>query len=137
MTTAREYLVEKGLAKAGRGKFSKVAHGALAEAIANGVKFSDYPKVGKPAPVKSDTPKVEKAAGQKPVAPSGTAEILFPDEYRWPEAEYRAVSFDDGKKVVHGMAEVCNNCRVSLVMCACESPMIYGRIQVRIEKKRG
>ena len=44
--TQREYLVEKGLAKAGRGKFSKVAHEALAEATAKGITFGP---VAKPA----------------------------------------------------------------------------------------
>lgn len=136
MVTAREYLVDLGLAKPGRGKFSKVAHQALEKAIAEGKKFSDYPKVGKPAPVKA-----AKATGEPKPAPKPAntgkviGEILFPDEYRYPEAEYQAVRYVDGKKKIHSMREICNNCRVSLVMCACESPTIYGSIQVRIVKK--
>lgn len=141
MTTAREYLVERDLAKPGRGKFSKVAHAALEKALAEGVKFSDYPKAGKPAPVKSTAPKVEKAVGQKSeTKPANTgkaiAEILFEDEYRYPEKEYRAVSFNDGKKVIHSMREVCTNCGQSLVMCSCGAPTLYGgRIKVKIEMR--
>ena len=49
MVTKREWLVQKGLAKPGRGKFSKAAHDALAQAVKDGVVF-DEPA----APVKSD-----------------------------------------------------------------------------------
>ena len=41
MVTKREWLIEQGLAKAGRGRFSLPAKEALAEAIADGVVFSD------------------------------------------------------------------------------------------------
>lgn len=42
MATKREWLAEKGLAKAGaRGKFSKVAHEALVKAVADGVVFDE------------------------------------------------------------------------------------------------
>lgn len=44
--TAREYLVELGLASPGRGKFSKVAKEALAKAIEDGQTFSDYDEKG-------------------------------------------------------------------------------------------
>lgn len=44
--TAREYLVELGLASPGRGKFSKVAKEALAKAIEDGKSFSDWDEAG-------------------------------------------------------------------------------------------
>lgn len=45
--TPREYLVERGLAKPGKGKFSKEAHEALAKAKAEGIVFDEPIK---PAP---------------------------------------------------------------------------------------
>lgn len=41
MTTEREWLIEQGLAKPGRGRLSHSAHEALATARANGVLFTD------------------------------------------------------------------------------------------------
>ena len=135
MATAREWLVSQGLAKPGRGKFSKAAHQALAKALGEGIKFSDYPKSANPAPVKT-----VKATGDKPaptpVKSSSVPDVMFEDEYRYPEADYQAVRFEDGKKIVHSMREVCNNCRVSLVMCGCEDTTIYGRLKVKIVAKK-
>lgn len=56
MATKREYLVEKGLAKPGRGKFSTVAHEALAEAVANGVVFDEPVKPVKEVATEGDKP---------------------------------------------------------------------------------
>lgn len=60
MATQREYLVGLGLAKPGRGKFSKEAHAALAEAVANGVTFDEpaykAPKVKEVATEGADAP---------------------------------------------------------------------------------
>lgn len=53
--TKRDWLVSQGLAKAGRGKFSKAAHEALAKAEASGVVFAE-PEVKVP----SSKPKVVK-----------------------------------------------------------------------------
>jgi len=134
MVTAREYLVDLGLAKPGRGKFSKVAHQALEKALADGKKFSDYPKAVNPPRIKSE-PKGDSPKPTPKPAGTGMPDIIFPDEYRFPEAEYQAVRYEDGKKIVHSMREICNNCRVSLVMCSCDNPTIYGRLSVRIVKK--
>lgn len=41
MVTKREYLIEKGLAKAGRGRFGAEAKKAIADAINSGMKFDD------------------------------------------------------------------------------------------------
>ena len=133
MQTKREYLVGLGLAKPGRGKFSNDAKKALAEAEAKGVKFSDIvTKVSAP----TEKPTENAAGGQtvKETDPRDSA-YLFPDEYRFPEAEYRAVSFDGGKKVVWSLRECCNTCKVSLVNHMCESPTILGDIVVKIERR--
>jgi hypothetical protein len=49
LATKREWLVERDLAKVGRGKFSKDAHAALDTARAEGVVFDDDAAVS-PAP---------------------------------------------------------------------------------------
>jgi hypothetical protein len=51
MATKREFLVEKGLAKPGRGRFSREAKDALAQAEKDGVVFDDPTPVSKPKEV--------------------------------------------------------------------------------------
>jgi hypothetical protein len=69
MATKREFLVEKGLAKAGRGKFSALAHAALEEAIASGVVFDEPVKPVKEVATEGDKP-------SQPMKPtSETAEV--------------------------------------------------------------
>lgn len=63
MTTKRAYLVNLGLAKEGRGKFSNAAIVALDEAIAKGVVFDE--------PVKPE-PKAKPVSLAKPAAPKPT-----------------------------------------------------------------
>lgn len=64
---SRDWLVQKGLAKATRGRLSQEAHQALANAIAQGIRFDDYQQpvklAGKPivARSKSVAPEVTKA----------------------------------------------------------------------------
>lgn len=133
MQTKREWLVSQGLAKPGRGKFSNAAKEALAKAEASGVKFSDVAtKVS--APTGNPT---EKAAGgqtDQKTDPAMTP-YLTPDEYRFPEKEYRGVTFVDGKRKEVSLKECCNTCRVSLVNHMCESPTILGGQQVKIERR--
>jgi len=60
LQTPREYLVSLGLAKDGRGKFSKEAHEALEKAKASGIVFAE--KV-------AATPKPKKVSLEKPARP--------------------------------------------------------------------
>lgn len=130
MATRREALVKAGLAKPGRGKFSKDAIAWLDNQRKSGVKFSDDD-----APVKS-APKVSKTKDVKPVEPSASeSSYLFPDEYRYPEKEYRAFIRDGGKKRDVSLRECCNTCRVSLLNHGCEAPTIHGNIAVTIERR--
>lgn len=69
MATKREYLVERGLAKPSRGRFSKEAVAALAAAEAEGVVFDEPVKVEKP--VKSET---ETDADPEPSRPRPVSE---------------------------------------------------------------
>lgn len=61
MMTQREYLVSKGLAKAGRGKFSNAAKAEIAKAISQGVSFSDPAPAAKPRMVQSTSEKTPQA----------------------------------------------------------------------------
>lgn len=124
MGSKREWLVSQGLAKPGRGKFSNAAKEALAKAEAEGIVFSDAAPTTTAPKSDAQVAPVVKSAGDTP--------YLTPDEYRFPEAEYKAVGAD-GK--TYGMREVCNTCRVSLVNHFCDSPTIYGNIAVHIRKR--
>lgn len=127
MQTRRDYLVSKGLAKAGRGKFSGAALAELDNARKAGIKFSDdqnsvparqAAKIpGKPEPVVKSDPR--------------DTPYLTPDEYRYPEAEYKALV---GKKEV-SLRECCNTCKVSLVNHACNAPTIHNAQPVKIERR--
>jgi hypothetical protein len=131
MQTEREYLVGLGLAKEGRGKFSNVAKEALTKAKAEGMTFKST------GPTRSSVPTVTSTetagGGQTPVKtdPAFTA-YLSPSDFRFPEAEYKAVGADG---MTYGMRECCNHCRVSLVGHMCESPTILGGIAVVIRKR--
>lgn len=127
---ARDYLVSKGLAKAGRGKFSNDAKAALNAALASGKTFSDWPKVDATPVAKSDkTVKSESSPSDTP--------YLFPDEYRFPEKEYDAFIRENGKKRPVSLRECCSRCRVSLVNHSCDQPAIYGNVAVTIVRKKG
>lgn len=73
---SREWLVQKGLAKATRGRLSQEAHQALAAAIAEGINFDDYRQPTKLA----GKPIVARA---KPVAP-----VITKDEPRRKENQF-------------------------------------------------
>lgn len=130
MQTKREYLIGLGLAKEGRGKFSNAAKEALVKAEANGVKFSDV-VANVPTPKPTEAPKEATAPKTDPTQ----TPFLTPDEYRFPEAEYRAVAWLDGKRKFYSLRECCNSCRVSLVNHSCDAPTILGDITVKIERR--
>lgn len=137
---AREWLVERSLAKPGRGKFSKEAHLALSKAVASGVTFSDWPKeaTGPSAPKRTASVPESKttdkpAENSVKVETPGESQYLTPDSYRFPEAEYVAKAKVGGK--VYSLRECCNTCRVSLVNHACETPSILGNIAVTITRR--
>lgn len=132
MQTRREYAASLGLAQVGaRGKFSNAAKEAIAKAEAEGIRFKDTGAAPTVKPV---------AGGQKeesPVAKSDPGQSLYicPSDFRFPEEEYVAVERSGGKRILHGMRECCNNCKVSLVNHACNAPSIHGNIPVTIERR--
>ena len=112
--------------KPGRGRLSREAKERCQWLVENkNWDIKGYSTVVAPAPAKVDKPsaEVKRPAGQKEVLDF----TIF-----WPEDSYKAVGMD---KAVWSMREVCNNCRVSLVQCACGSPVILGDVKVRIEAK--
>ena len=132
MTTRREALIAAGLAKPGRGKFSREAMAWLETERANGTKFSD----DSAAPVVS----AKKGPTKNSDAPSkntenGFVDYVFPSDFRFPENEYVAFAREGNKKVFYSMREACNNCMVSLVNHGCNSPVIHGNIILTIERK--
>lgn len=127
MQTRREYLVGLGLARPGRGKFSHTAKVALIEAAEKGITFSDGEIVPRTTPtVKPTAPVVNDAAN---------SQYLTPDDYRFPEAEYRGVVFEDGKRKEVTLRWACNTCKVSLVNHGCDNPTILDNIAVKIERR--
>lgn len=127
---ARDYLASKGLAIAGaRGKFSNAAKAELDRVMGEGMKFSDWPKVGTaPVPSKSGGPtKSSPVAQQSP----GDSPYLYPSDFRFPEAEYIA---KDNKGNKYSMRECCNRCRVSLTNHMCDTPSVLGN-PVTIERR--
>lgn len=131
MQTRREYAASLGLAKAGaRGKFSNAAKEAIAKAEADGMTFSDAaPNRPAPEPAGQNEPKPEAKADPRDTP------YLTADEYRFPESVYRAVRFDNGKRVAVSLRECCSPCGVSLVNHACASPVIHGNVAVTIERR--
>lgn len=152
MTTqsAREYLVSKGLAKDGRGKFSNAAKEELSQAMASGIKFSDWPKTeAKSSTAPTKTGNATRSATGNPTGNSTKTETVqkngsgmvgytFPDEYRFPEAQWELVSSapTKGKADRYTVREVCNTCRVSITNHACDAPSILGGIPVTLVRKK-
>lgn len=97
MVTKREYLIEKGLAKATRGRLSAKAHEEIKRAINKGIKFTE------PG---SD-------------ASTGISETPDPRHDR-PEGYYTFAN-PDGTKFKRLHTEACANCCYSLRWCFCVS----------------
>lgn len=129
MQSKRDYLVSLGLAKPGRGKFSNAAKEVLAKAEAEGMKFADMTPPKKPRP-ETPTGKTETGNPVRETSP-GESPYIFPSDFRFPEAEYKAVGAD-GK--TYSMRECCNTCRVSLTNHVCETPTIHGNMTVNIRR---
>lgn len=136
MATRREALVKAGLAKPGRGKFSKDAVAWLDAQREKGVKFSDDD-----GPVKAvKSPVASTGKSDKPAAKTdngvGYPDYIHPSDYRFPEGEYK-ITFPKGFpypiKTV-GMRNVCDTCHLSLLNHACDSPRLFG-YAVKIERR--
>lgn len=129
MQSRREYLVSKGLAKPGRGKFSNAAKVELSRAMSSGMKFSDdgNRSLTKNRTGQNSVPESKPKA--IPASNPGDTAYIFPSDYRFPEAEYVAVG-PDGKR--YTLRECCNTCMVSLTNHGCNTPTIHNNIPVHI-----
>jgi hypothetical protein len=118
MNTAKEWLKANGhIAEVTRGRISNDNHKRLLAAVAEGVKFSDYPKGG--------TVVVTPTGESTYVKPATVEEVGIPDlYYRYDEHAWKAVA-EDG--TIYGMREACNNCGYSLVGHKCNSPSVLGK----------
>jgi hypothetical protein len=134
MNTAKEWLKANGhIAEVTRGRISNENHKRLLAAVAEGVKFSDYPKGG--TVVTSPTGESTYVKPEKPSETDGLAVLRpyrYPDEKNWhavPKGEtiYGISSF--------GMREVCR-CGNSLVACYCDIPVIHSNVRVEVVPRR-
>lgn len=107
MQTRREYLVGLGLAKDGRGKLSNAAHAAIAEAVGNGVQFSDL----------QDRPVVVKRA-EKPESPQERTDNFADGFKRYPDDQkFEGISPETSKRVVVNVRQGCKHSRYSIQGC--------------------
>lgn len=122
MVTKRQYLIEKGLAKPGRGRMSNAAREAINKAINKGVKF-DEPETGtKTVTVKTKDEKGKTVVTTKRVQDVPTVPDARPDR---PNGTY-VFENEDGTKFNRGAATACVRCSYSLQWCYCpDGPVIY------------
>lgn len=116
MQTEREYAISLGLAKPTRGRMSRVAHAAIADARAQGMTFSDA------VAVRKITSSVN--ANPLPAAPEDRPEAFdpympTPDTLR--SGYLRFVKPNGGSLQVNA-TEACQNCKSSFSFCHCEKP---------------
>lgn len=109
----------------GRGRMPKGGDERCKELAAKGYRIKGY-AIDKSAPITADAPVQVKRV-------NATNEKVIQDFVIFYERDlYKAIG-SDGK--TYGMAEVCNNCRVSLVQNHCDNPTIYGDIAVEIVRR--
>jgi hypothetical protein len=125
----REWLVSKGLAKPGRGKFSDKAKRALAKAEAEGMVFDD-PKANKVATVKrpKPEPKVVVKVEPKP-APVKQVRIATPTVKRQLVRQQTMIfGVDEGTNGAHSKTVIafdsCAGCGKPIQYCAHDEPKL-------------
>lgn len=117
--------------KEGRGRMSRTAVERIHWLISTkGWAIKGYEAVKPSKPVASNPTAPSEPVKVKRVPVTGVKEVqdfvIF-----FPEESFKA----QGKDRVWSMRECCNNCRVSLVQCHCEDPVILGGIKVSILPK--
>lgn len=110
----RTYLVNLGLAKPGRGKFSNDAKKALSEAEAKGVVFIDKVAVAKAEAEVRAAEREEKKAEKPEVNIYGHHPVAI---------RSGLLPFKNGRtKLVVNATEACHACRCSFGWCYCDTP---------------
>jgi hypothetical protein len=122
MVTQREYLVGKGLAKPGRGRFSREAKAALAAAVAEGMIFTDT----QTAPA----PNIDQEPVEAP-KPKDTGVPLFRvggSDYKLRNVRALTGLTEDGVTIAF---DSCSRCLGHLTLCSCKKPKApYGVVQI-------
>lgn len=141
MQKAKQALVEAGIIKsAGRGRISADGHAWLKAKHDEGVRFSDWPKgkVEVSTSKSSDPDEPAKSTVKVIRTESSKGEKVISEiHYTYPEDEFEAFEYVNGKKKSVSMRECCNNCRVSLVGHSCDHPTILEFRKVFIVPKKG
>ena len=113
----RSYLVTLGLAKPGRGKFSREAQEALTKARQDGMTFDD--EAVQPVKVKEPSERATKASNKIDDLRAEAPRRFRQDEFNGTDT--------NGKRIIRTFKDVCNVCRVSMGWCSCPSgPQVYG-----------
>lgn len=123
MTSAREWLAAKGLAKPGaRGRFSLDAKAALNKAVSDGIEFSDWPKVGSipSAPRPKLAKAVSRAVEESPEEVNIRIGPIYPEDsfgYRNDRGKWISVT---GRTCCreHGYSISYHQCATREVLCA-------------------
>lgn len=108
----KEYAASIGLANSGRGRMSLEAHKAILDAEANGMTFSDSPRV---------TVKTGSDGNVETVVEEFNPHATTPDPV-WSTDNWHV--FIDGKRKPVGKATVCVTCKVSLPWHRCSTPSV-------------
>ena len=141
MVSRKQHLLNAGKITAiTRGRISLENLKWLEEEYGRGVRYSDWSPDG---PVSSKSKPVANTVSQTARNTEISSGISESTEF-YPESQYVAYVWNDGKKEIRSMREACNNCRVSLIGCGCATvgrePVIVSRdgrksVPVVIERK--
>lgn len=116
MPTKREYLVQKGLAKEGRGRLSAAAHQAIRDAINSGVKF-DEPDNG---PKKTVTVKSKDENGRTVVTTRRVDDVPVVMDARADRPDgFYTFSNPDATTFKRLHSNACARCSLSFQWCRC------------------
>lgn len=114
-----------------RGRISRDHDALIQKAVAAGAKIEGYSAAG--------TGESEPVVTKDAQPDTGVVELA---PYRFPEEDFKAVEFRNGKKIERSLRSACNNrgCGVSLVVCYCAEPRIVahdggGSVRVYIERR--
>lgn len=115
----------------GKGRLSGAAKARIAELVEKGYRIAGYEleKTSNSVPAKKSKVKADKPVAKVKQVPITNEKVIADFVIIYDMTMYKAVGTDNKE---WGMAEVCNNCRVSLVQCHCGNPVILGDIPVRI-----
>lgn len=127
MVTKREYLVQKGLAKPGRGRMSTAAKAEIANAINAGIKFDD--PSGKTVVVVSTDENGNEVKTTKRIA--DVPEVPDPRSDR--PVGYYTFTNSDGSSFKRLHTTACVRCSLSLRWCYC----VDGPIQFQYPYRSG